>query len=391
MRDHDHERGEAEAPEAAQPEEAAAPEEPTAEQAGTEALARALKGSFRVLKWGMIVLLAVYLGKGVFYVQPQEVRFKLRFGRVVTSWGEKVLKPGTIHIQWPWEEVQTVSTAEQVLEAGEEFYTDWRKAVLSKKQSLDVREDGYLLTGDANIVHMRLNVRYRARGDAEGAQSYLFAVGKENVEEILRRLLLSATTKVVSSMQVMDVLKREGLFSAITDELAERLADFERQAGAPLGIELIAVEAIEGEKEKNPTEPYAVRDAFYEAQNAGSRKDQLVEEGKLQANALLQDARGKASEAVAGAQGYRDRLVNMAQADAEALQKLLPVYGRSAAEADILRDTFYQRIVTDALRKAQGVFVLYQTPQGAQRELRLILGSKPRPPKVVTPETPPAP
>jgi membrane protease subunit HflK len=359
-------------PEGEQGEEATGPaEERTAEEAGTEALARALKGSFRVLKVAMVALVVAWALSCIFYVAPQEVRFKLRFGQVVRSWGEYVLRPGTIHFVWPWEQVQTVSTDEKLLGVDEDFWTNWLVADPRKKRSLDVRRDGYLLTGDANIVHMRLHVRYRVRGDLDGAMAYNFAV--ENPEQILKRCLVSATTKTVGGMPVMEVLKRRDLFADITTELRRRLKDFERSAGVPLGVDVIAVEAIESEKVKNPTEPAAVSEAFLEAQNAGSKRHQLVEEGKSQSNTIMEDGRAKAREAVARAQGYKERLVRLAQADADRMQRLLEVYNRSPEEANIMRETLYQAAVRQVLGDARGVFVLYETPDDAHRELRLIL------------------
>ncbi len=360
------------------PEEAPEPEPDQQEaelgEAGTQALANALRASFTVLKVAMIALVIFYLASGVFYVRPQEVRFKLRFGNIVDSWGEKLLKPGTIHIKWPWEDYEIVSTSEAIVELGNVYWTAWPQAGMQQKQSLDVRSDGYLLTGDANIVHMRVRARCRPRGDAEGAMSYKFAV--EKPELILQRCLMSAVTKVVSSMPVMDVLKRDALFPRITEELRARVADFEHKSGVPLGLEVIAVEAAETRRVKNPTEPLAggVSQAFLEAQNAGSRRDQFIEEGKLQANAMIESAQATAREQVARTRGYAARLVGDADADAEAMRRLLPTYLSSPEEAGILRDTIYQSAVQWALRHAKTVFVLHDPSDETSRELRLLLG-----------------
>jgi len=359
---------------ASEPEEPQAPTEPEPEVAGAKALSDALKGSFTVLKIAMIALAVFYVVKGVFYVQPQEVRFKLRFGRVVPSWGEVALRPGTVHIQWPWEEVEIVSTEERTLPLEEEFWTFYPQMVgsMSKKTSLNVRDDGFLITGDANIVHMQLRARYRVRNDARGALSYLFGVRKP--EEVLKRLLMASTVKVVGPMKVMEVLKRQELFDRIRDELNVRVAAFEHRAGVPLGVEVVAVEATETAGRKNPTEPLAVSNAFLEAQNASSLREQLRDEGRLEAIAIEEDGKAKAEEIRAEAEGYRERLVQTAQADAEAMSKLLPVYNRSAEEANILRETFYQRALWQVLGNARGVNVLYEKPG---REVRFILAGQP--------------
>ncbi|NLW51111.1 MAG: hypothetical protein GXY85_09775 [Candidatus Brocadiaceae bacterium] len=354
------------------------PEDVAAEQAGARALADALKGSFRVLKVAMIALAVFYVISGIFYVQPQEVRFKLRFGRVVPSWGEWALQPGTMHIQWPWEAVERVSTEERSLAVETEFWTQYPMGPApTRKSALRVQEDGFLITGDANIVHMQVRARYRVRGDAPGALSYLFGV--TDAEEILKRQLLGATVKVVGSMKVMDVLKRQALLDQIRLELQRRVAVFEARAGIPLGIRVEAVEASEviDNAIKNPTEPLAVRQAFTDAQNASSLRQQLIDEGRIESIAILEDARAKAAEIVASAAGFKERLVQTAQADAEAMAKLLPVYQASSEEAAILRETFFQRTLNSVMDTARSVYILYENPD---RELRLLLSAEPPPP-----------
>lgn len=362
------------------PDGAAPPETPEsmsdmdAAEAGAKALSSALKGSFRMLTVAMIALAVFYVGKGIFYVHPQEVRFKLRFGEVVPSMGEIALRPGTVHIKWPWEEVYIVSTEEKVLPVDDAFWTYYPEGARNKKTSLRVQEDGFLITGDANIVHMQLRARYRRRGDAEGAMSCLFGV--KDPEQILRRLLMASAVKVVGSMGVMDVLKRQGLFERILGELKVRVAEFEKQAGVPLGIEVIAVEATESET-KNPTEPLAVRDAFTLAQNASSQRQQLMDEGRLAAISLREDARALSEETTASAQGEKAHMLQNAQADAEAMTRLLVAYRSSPGEAAILREDFFQRTLDSVIGAARGVFVLYQNPD---RELRLLLSMEPPPP-----------
>jgi regulator of protease activity HflC (stomatin/prohibitin superfamily) len=356
------------------------PHDLEAAEAGARALSAALKGSFRMLKWAMIALAFFYFLSGLFYVHQQEIKFKLRFGRIVPSWGEYALKPGRWHIRWPWEEVQTVSTEEKALTIDDQFWTEYPEGPANRRTSLRVQDDGFLITGDVNIVHMQLRARYRVSNSAQGAMSYLFGV--EDAEGILRRELLASTVKVVGSMDVMDVLRRQNLFERIKNELAARVAKFEKRAGIPLGLDVVAVEATGGEK-KNPTEPQPVRDAFTKAQNASSLRQQLEKEGELEAISIREDAKAKAEETLAAAQGDKERLVQTAQADAEAMQKLLPSYQQSSGEAAILRESFFERTMDTVMGAAHGIFVLYENPS---RELRLLLTTEP-PAPVEPPKT----
>ena len=67
---------------------------PRAQAAGYEALADALRVSFRVLRWVMVILLVAYIGSGVFIVGQHEKAFVLLFGRIAGTATERVKEPG---------------------------------------------------------------------------------------------------------------------------------------------------------------------------------------------------------------------------------------------------------------------------------------------------------
>ncbi len=358
------------------------PEQPEAEleselseETGSKALADALKTSFLFLKIVILVMVAVYLGRGVFSVRPSRVAFRLRFGRLVPD--NTVIRPGTgLHFRWPFEKVEFVSTEEKTLALDQEF---WPGQTDVEKQrgftGLDVRRDGYLITGDVNVVHMKLRARYRVRDDNEGAIAYKFGIWKP--EEVLRQLLQAATCKVVGTMHVMDVIEREGLFSRIEQELRKRIQRFEDQAAMPIGLELVAVEATEVQDAKNPSEPQAVRRWFFQAQDAVSRKNQMVQEGQTAYSRIVQEAEAQKAEILGEAQGERAMLVRAAKADAETLQRILPIYNESPEVRTILLDRFYKRAIEEVVGKSPGAFVLHRTGDGSQRELRVMFNRVP--------------
>jgi len=75
------------------------PERPV--DAGSQALAEALRSSFVIVKFVMLVLVAVFLASGFFTVGPQQQAIILRFGRPVAkasraSWGRVCIGPSHI-------------------------------------------------------------------------------------------------------------------------------------------------------------------------------------------------------------------------------------------------------------------------------------------------------
>jgi membrane protease subunit HflK len=92
MNDHDH-------PHNGLPEPVPPPETPV--DAGSQALAEALRSSFAIVKFVMVLLVLVFLASGFFTVGPQERAIILRFGKPVGE-GEKALLGPGLHWSFPY-------------------------------------------------------------------------------------------------------------------------------------------------------------------------------------------------------------------------------------------------------------------------------------------------
>src|ERR1035441_9414384 len=90
MNDHDHPQNGQTAP----------PETPV--DAGSQALAEALRSSFAIVKFVMVLLVLVFLGSGFFTVGPQERAIVLRFGEPLGEGEKALLAPGKLHWSFPY-------------------------------------------------------------------------------------------------------------------------------------------------------------------------------------------------------------------------------------------------------------------------------------------------
>ena len=81
------------------PEPALPPETPV--DAGSQALAEALRSSFAIVKVVMVLLVLLFLASGFFTVGPQERAILLRFGRPVGEGENALLMPG-LHWSLPY-------------------------------------------------------------------------------------------------------------------------------------------------------------------------------------------------------------------------------------------------------------------------------------------------
>ena len=129
-------------------------------------LADALRISFWMLKAAMAVVVAAYLFSGVFSVSEQEHVVRLRFGKIVGTDSGQVLGPGGPYLAMPYpidRLIRVPASAQQIGLDREFWYELQGDGTVSKKGRagpLDPERDGFLLTGDTNIVHARVTVTY---------------------------------------------------------------------------------------------------------------------------------------------------------------------------------------------------------------------------------------
>src|ERR1043166_8246774 len=68
---------------------------------GSQALSEALRSSFGIVKFLMVILVLVFLASGIFQVGPQERAIRLHFGKPVGEGNKALLRPG-LHWSYPY-------------------------------------------------------------------------------------------------------------------------------------------------------------------------------------------------------------------------------------------------------------------------------------------------
>src|ERR1700722_889139 len=148
--DHDHDHGhEHPAP--------GAPEPAMVEDAGSRALAEALKSSFFIVQVVMVILVGVFLFSGFFKVGLQERAIVLRFGAPVGGEDHALLGPG-LHwsLPYPIDEVVRIpySEIQQVKSSVGWYFTTSVNEGLEREEmpgpGLNPAIDSYVITGDGD-------------------------------------------------------------------------------------------------------------------------------------------------------------------------------------------------------------------------------------------------
>jgi membrane protease subunit HflK len=249
-------------------------------------------------------LLVAWLATGVYLVAPDQQAVETRFGTVVAP---RVL-PG-IHyaLPWPIDRVYKLKVQQlQRLVIG----GDLPDSVLGRTQPLLSQ----FLTGDQNIINMRVVVQYSVGVPAD----YLFR--HQEVARSAAAAVEAELARRIARRDVDAVLTTEKI--AIQDEVLaaaqKRLNDY--RSGVLLST--VNIESV------GP--PPEAADAFRDVAGAKADFARIVNESQGYANDVIPKARGEAQKLLEEAAAYRERKVNEASGDASRFTQIAAEYDRAA-------------------------------------------------------------
>jgi membrane protease subunit HflK len=351
------------------------PEPVLAEDAGSRALNEALKSSFVIVKFVMVVLVALFLASGMFTVESNLNAIVLRFGQPVGDPDVQLYGPGW-HWAWPYPIDEVVYVPVNQLHSVSST-AGWYAVTLAQERSGTEPPagaslppaDGYTLTGDGNIIHVRAIVRYRIR-DAK-AFEFSFSNTSNLVENAVNNALHYASVRFSADQATrLDIARFR---DAVMNRVAE-LVDTER-LGVSLELQNSAVQAIP---------PRQVKDAFNAVLEAEVDKKRTISEAEGKFNEVTSRAKGEAEAIKSGAKADATRLVQTAQADAEYFKSRLPEY---TANPRLFTERRIVETMLRVLTNAQEKFVV-SDPDGLSRQLRLMLNREPAKPATNAPAGP---
>ncbi len=337
------------------------------EDAGTQALAEALRSSFKIIKFLMAALAVAFFASGIFTIKPNQIAIKLRFGRPVGVGAERLLKPG-LHWKFPppIDEIVYVPVGESrtvTSTAGWYYLTPEQEASgqePEKLPSLRPGVDGYTLTGDGNVIHARVSLSYRIADPI----SYEFKFA--NATNVLQHVLDNALFYASARYSADDALYRNKL--AFQETVLDRVNKLVEKLDLGVTIE---------PREVRTTPPPYVADAFDNVLKAQQQGNIKIQEAEGYARGATNRAAGDASVIVRDGVTRSNYLVQTVAAEAKSFIDLLPRYQSNP-------ELFRQRLLTDTMQRvltnAQFKVFLPQRADGKSRELRLQLSREPEVP-----------
>jgi len=330
---------------------------------GSQALSEALRSSFVIVKFVMALLVVVFLASGFFTVGPQQQAIILRLGRPLGSGDKALLGPGAHwSLPYPIDEsvIVSISGLQQVRSTVGWYAISPAEEALPAEMKvpfgtpLDPMVDGYLVTADTNIVHIRATLTYRISDPL--LYVFSFANGSNTVQHALDTALISAAAR----FRVDDILTRDVI--AFKESLRRRATEFVNDQKLGVTIEDCVVERSRA--------PRQLQDDFDAVVNAEVNRTKLLTDARGYENQVLARAAADASSRTNLAEADRGRLVKEIAGRARQFEDLLPKYSDNPS---LFVQQRLAETVGRVMTNVQDKIFLTESTDGNSKELRLML------------------
>lgn len=396
-----------------------------------QSLTRALQVSFTILKAIIVVLLVIFVGSGFFQVQQDEEAILLRFGRIklLGPDANAIIKPGfKFGLPEPIDEIIRIPVQrEQSLTINSFWYYETEQEKLNPAKRivntpLNPIRDGYNLTRndilegmqgtDYNIVHSMWTINYKIDSlryffenvyirDRQPGEDLIDAAA-DTLEPLLESLASNAITLTMVDYTIDEAIKNE---TGIARDVKVKLQDKLDQIQSGILVKDVRANRI--------VWPRQVETEFQASTGASQEKKERLDQANAYKTNLLTDTGGPQAEAIleklkqpglsqgeqedyvalltgrvqseiSEARAYRTKVVEDAKANAEYLAKLLPEYQKNPK---LVLQRIYQDVVEQVLANVDEKIFIQPTPDGVDREFRVLLNRDPDLNKQKTDET----
>jgi modulator of FtsH protease HflK len=270
------------------------------------------------------VLVAIYIGSGVFVVQDGQTGVVLQFGKL-----RRTVGPG-VHLRspYPFETSEIVNVAEiRSVEVG-------RRNAVNDGNLMDAS----MLTRDGDILNVRFSVQYQVKSPTD----YLFHA--VDPDRSVTQAAQAAARAIVGASGTQALLDQN------RDQLSQQLATAIQRSldlyRAGLTVAGVTIQSIEP--------PQQVQAAFDDALRAKDDRERMKREAQAYANEILPRAQADAARSIDDAKAYAERVVTQAQGDADRFSQVYAQYAKAPA---IVRERMYLDTMRDIYSNTTKVFV----------------------------------
>lgn len=265
---------------------------------------------FSYLKWLLLILFGAYLISGIYKIDKDSVGVVTRFGGVL----HHAVPPGLHYkLPWPIDKVDRVAVKQvKTVQLSDFFMQNSRPVNQSRGDAFffDTEIDPYCITGDNNIVAVRLLLKYTINDPV----AYLYKNKKSAT--LMERAAASIVVHMLAQRKVDEILT----FGKKQIELEMLKALRSRIDVLKTGISITFLEI------ENISPPEEVEDAFNQVINAKVNKKQVLNEAQGYYNRIVPKARSSADQMVQDAMAYKRERILKAEGQASRFLSRLEGY-----------------------------------------------------------------
>lgn len=327
-----------------------------------QSLSDALRVSFKILKFIMLVVLVFFLASGVFLVeQSEEEVVLLQFGVAHGPYKEGV------HWGWPYPvgEVIRVPMGTRTLNV-DDF---WMKVssqdkgkppsqLTAREQGLDPAVDGSVITGDRSIMHIGLEVNYAIRDSLKFVRNVRRLeeeTNKTHGEHVIRTAVANATVANVARATEAELMRSPGALVENIRQTAQKTLD-----RLETGIQLNVKGGIVADQRYWPLQ---VKDAVLNVQKAENTQNELIQQARKGMQEKLQQAAGPAWEKLRDEIRALERAAGGHVAEARSVEEILAALDTSRIDEILMSpETAGQakRILEEAKQERERILLATQ-------------------------------
>ncbi len=361
--------------------------ENSAFSSGFETLNKSLKAVFSLMVVAIAVLLVWFFAfSGFFTVQPDTAVLTFRFGKFQKVYTE------SWHWVFPYPVGQTVKVKTSPFSIETSSFMPANKALITNRKeatangtpdTLKPGIDGYLLTGDACIVHTDWKMTARVINPEVYYKTTMTPPNPEKMDEpftgpdgvargtrgpqtLLKAILDDCVLRVTAGWTVDAILYNNNnsafrYMKEVESMVAKRVADL------GIGVEVLRVDL----EVKSPP-PQAIN-AFDNVLHAQQQSDADIQKAKAYETEQRALAESDSVKIISEADSYKKSVVSQVEADAAYFKSILAEYKKSPETVTV---TLFSQVMADAMAKVKDKFIVNSL--GSERqEIRLKLNPEP--------------
>jgi regulator of protease activity HflC (stomatin/prohibitin superfamily) len=323
------------------------------EREGSESLSRALQIGIVGIYLLAFIMLLVIASQSFLTVKQHEIALIYRLGQI------RAVVGNGLHLTWPYPieqaEVFPVSRARQI--ESRSFLASPSEAT---RETFRPGIDGYLLSGDRNIVHVKCSLTYFVNAGSE-SEILNYFVMNEDVEEQIEAFFDNAVLKAAAELDADRILFEPDVFRGRVASLF-RQCMMSREIGIQFEPKDISVSA---------TAPLQARSAFNALNQAGQRSEKLVNDAVAHKTKTVRESESLAARRISEEEGERIRRISSARADAATFLELLRQRERNPG---LIERSIYEDSMFRVLENVEEKFVVRKD---SDDQIRILFGRNP--------------